>query len=243
MIKVEVCINSDASPDVKPAVEAAYLGGASTIELCAAMHLQGLTPTPEQIVAARQAFSTRNGLMVMIRPRGGDFSYSEPELETMRRQIQIAAEKGADGVVLGVLHAKDNRLDVAVTRQLIQTSRDLGLKVTFHRAFDATPQPLETLDELIELGAQRVLTCGLPWGQPGNAGDGVATLSRIITQARGRIEVVIGGGVNPLNVGGILKQLPLELGTVSVHAYSGAQENGVTTIAAVKTLLRAANFM
>ncbi len=242
MIRVEVCVNSDSVEPVRQAVAAAYLGGAATVELCAAMHLHGLTPQPDQIKAAREAFRSRPGLMVMIRPRAGDFSYSPAELELMHHQLAIAAEAGADGVVLGVLRPKDNRLAIAEMARLLEAGRAFGLRVTCHRAFDATPDPLDTLSHLIELGANRLLTGGVPWATPGGAGDGLARLAEIINQAQGKIEVVLGGGINPVNVADILRQLPLNDGNVSVHAYSGVHENGQTTIKQVQSLVAAANF-
>ena len=102
MIPVEICINSDNLTNVRQAVEVAYRGGASRVELCAAMQSHGLTPDPVHIHAARAAFHARPGLMVMIRPRAGDFSYTRAELDLMHRQIHEAAQAGADGVVFGV---------------------------------------------------------------------------------------------------------------------------------------------
>jgi len=113
------------------------------------------------------------------------------------------------------------------------------LQITFHRAFDATPNPLETLDQLLELGVNRILTSGIPWGQNGNAMDGVVKLNQYICQVNGKIEIVIGGGVNPLNVKAILNNLTINKGNISVHAYSGVQENGTTTTGAVKALVDA----
>jgi copper homeostasis protein len=114
------------------------------------------------------------------------------------------------------------------------------LKTTMHRAFDATPDPDAALDALLDLGIDRVLTSGLPWGQRGSALDGVKRLACTIERAAGRIEVVLGGGVTPVNVGPLLARLPLHLGRVSVHAYSGAQIGGRTTVDAVRLLVNAA---
>lgn len=241
MIKVEVCINSDTIDNVQNSVKAAYLGGASRIELCSSMQFDGLTPKKEHIIEARKAFGNRKGLMVMIRPKEGDFSYSKLEINEMHQQIQMAAEAGADGVVFGVLQNNNDRLNKNVFHELIQTSNANNLQVTFHRAFDATPNPLETLDQLLELGVERILTCGVPWGQKGNALDAVEKLNQYINQVNGKIEIVIGGGVNPLNVKEILSNLTIKKGNISVHAYSGVQENGITTVKAVKALVNAVN--
>ncbi len=241
MIKVEVCVNSDTIDNVQNSVKAAFLGGASRVELCSSMQFDGLTPNREHIIEARKAFGNRKGLMVMIRPRKGDFSYSKIEILEMHRQIQIAAEAGADGVVFGVLQENDDRLNTIVLKELLKTCKSNNLQVTFHRAFDATPNPLETLDQLLESGVHRILTCGVPWGQKGNAQDGIKNLNQYVNQANGKIEIVIGGGVNPLNVKEILSNLSLNKENVSVHAYSGVQENGITTAGAVKALVKAVN--
>jgi copper homeostasis protein len=158
----------------------------------------------------------------------------------MLDQIDAAAAAGADGVVFGALHGPDNRIDCAASRRLLAAARRHGLKTTMHRAFDATPDPDAALDALLDLGVDRVLTSGLPWGRRGSALDGVERLACTIERAAGRIEVVLGGGVNPANVGPLLARLPLHLGRVSVHAYSGAQIGGQTTVDAVRLLVNAA---
>jgi len=240
MIPVEICIEASEPAAVAQAVGAAYHGGATTIELCAAMDLDGLTPSPDCLAAARQAFGQRPGLMAMIRPRAGDFCYTPDELTLMLAQIDAAARDGAGGVVFGVLHAADGRIDPAANRRLLAAARERGLKATFHRAFDATPDPDAALDTLLELGFDRVLTSGLPWGRPGTALDGAEQLARTILRAEDSIEVVVGGGISPTNVGSLLARLPLHAGRVSVHAHSGAQIDGRTAVEAVRALVAAA---
>ena len=239
MIPVEICIDASDAAAVDRAVGAAYEGGAATVELCAAMHLDGLTPSVVCLVAARRACGQRPGLMAMIRPRAGDFCYSPAELALMLEQIDMAAQAGADGVVFGVLRAADQRIDLDASRGLLAAARRHGLETTMHRAFDATPDPDAALDALLDLGFDRVLTSGVPWGQRGSALDGVERLARTIERAQGRIEVVVGGGVNPANVGPLLARLPLDAGRVSAHAYSGAQIGGQTTVEAVRNLIAA----
>ena len=238
-IGVEACINCDAAQSVEAAVGAAYAGGASTVELCGAMHVDGLTPLTEQIIEARRAFRHRPGLLAMIRPRQGDFSYTREEILTMHHQIGSAAAAGADGIVFGALQKDSRCLALDVCRELIQTIRASHLKPSFHRAFDAAPDPLTALDQLVDLGVDRVLTSGIPWGHRGTACDGVDRLADTIERARGNIEVVIGGGVNPDSVAEILQNLPLGSEGISVHAFSGVQENGETTQGAVKRLVDA----
>jgi copper homeostasis protein len=237
LASIEICINSENVSIVRQAVEAAYLGGATTIELCRAMNLDGLTPRRPHINAARDIFQQRPGLMVMIRPRPGDFVYKRREITTMLHQIETAAECGADGVVFGVLRADDQRVARGLLQLLVAACVRYGLRSTFHRAFDATPDPIEALNVLIDCGVDRVLTAGIPWGQKGTALDGLDRLASLVRRANSRIEVVVGGGVNPTNVSQLLKRLP---GSVSLHAYSGAQRNGRTTVDAVQRLVQAA---
>lgn len=234
----EICIDARDDLGVQAAVRAAWLGGADRIELCRAMHLDGLTPDAQQIRVARDAFADRPGLLVMVRPRAGDFFYSADEITRMLGEIEIAHQHGADGVVLGALRVGDSRIAPEPMRRLLDAASDRGLAVTVHRAFDATPDPDEALDTLIDLGVDRVLTSGLPWGQPGSAVDGLPRLLRTIARVAGRIEVVIGGGVNPRNAATLAAALPTGA-AVSFHAYSGAQQDGVTTEAAVRALVDA----
>lgn len=236
VIPVEICINASDHDATTQAVSAAFQGDAATVELCADMHLDGLTPSLDCLAAARRAFGQRPGLMAMIRPRAGDFCYDSAELTLMLAQIEAAAAAGADGVVFGMLQAADQRIDRAASQRLLAAARRHGLKTTMHRAFDATPDPDATLHTLIELGFDRVLTSGVPWGVKGSALDGVERLAATIQRAQGRIEVVLAGSISPTNVGPLLAQLPLGIGLVSVHAYSGAQIAGQTTVEAVRNL-------
>lgn len=201
---------------------------------------QGLTPTRRQIAAARAAFPDRPGLLVMIRLRAGDFAYTLPEVRQMEAQVQVAAQAGADGVVFGVLRPDDHRVDAEATRRLVATARSHGLGTTFHRAFDATPNPLEALQTLIDLGLDRVLTSGTPWGQPGTALEGVPRLAELVSLAGHRIEVVVGGGIRAEHLPILMARLPVQAGRVAFHAYSGAQEAGRTTLPAVRNLVAAA---
>ena len=240
-LNIEVCIEAAHADRVTDEVHAAYLGGAATVELCSAMHLDGLTPASQHIVAARQAFGDRPGLMAMVRPRTGDFCFSPAEVDLMTQQIEIAAKAGADGVVLGVLRSPDNRIAEDAMQVLASTAEAAGLRTTCHRAFDATPDADEALDVLIGLGFDRVLTSGIAWGRKGTGLDGVERLAATIRRSQGRIEIVLAGGISPANVNPLLSRLPLAVGLVSVHAYSGAQANGQTTVESVRALIEATN--
>lgn len=237
MVDVEVCINGDEVDETRASVTAASAGGAARVELCGAMQFDGLTPPVECIQAAREVFA-RKGLLVMIRPRAGDFQYSPDEVELMKSQISTAAQAGADGVVMGLLNGEGD-LDLEPLVELIELSQSLELMTTFHRAFDATRNRLEALDGLIELGFDRILTSGVTWGMAGSALDGVLELDRLIQAAQARLEIVIGGGVNPVNAQQVLQGLSPWNGKLSVHAYSGVQDNGDTTLQGVKALVDA----
>lgn len=238
-MNVEICIDSRSVEAVRGAVSAAYEGGAATVELCAAMEVGGLTPPVEHIVEARRAFGERPGLVVMIRPHARSFSYTPDELDRMEADIQRAAAADADGVALGVLRPGDHRVDVQATQWLVETAHAHGLFATFHRAFDAVPDREEALDTLLDLGIDRILTCGIPWGATGTALDGTDTLARTILRTGDRAEVVVGGGVTPANIAEILNGLPLDGARVSIHAFSGAQQTGRTTPEAVRALVDA----
>ena len=203
------------------------------------MHLEGLTPTPDLIEVARRTLGSRRGLMVMIRPRAGDFSYTLAERKTMRQQILDAGRAGADGVVLGILRRADSRVFREAMQPLVETAAGIGLSTTFHRAFDAAPAALDALDEILQLGCQRLLSCGLPWGCPGSALDGTERLRQLVERAGQRLEVVIAGGVNPGNAAAILQRLGTRTGRIALHAYSGVHDQGHPTSASVAALVDA----
>ena len=132
-------------------------------------------------------------VFVMIRPRGGGFVYSDAERDVMRRDIVVARELGAEGMVIGGLR-RDNTVDLDLVRMLVETAR--GLPVTFHRAFDLTPHFDASLESLADSGVQRVLTSG----GASTAADGVTTLAKLVRQAGSRIVVMAGGGIREDNV-------------------------------------------
>src|SRR5205809_6861028 len=146
---VEACVDSVASS------LAAERGGARRLELCDALFGGGTTPSAGMIAACKETVSIP--VFVMIRPRGGGFVYSDAERDVMRRDIVVAREIGADGVVIGGL-CPDGTVDLALVRCLVEAARDLS--VTFHRAFDLTPSLAESSASLADAGVQRVLTGG-----------------------------------------------------------------------------------
>lgn len=225
MIALEVCIDADDLLALPADVAAAKAGGASRIELCGQMQHQGLTPSDAAMGIAREAFADVPGLLVMIRPRAGDFCYSASELTQMQDSIYRAAGQGADGIVLGVLDSH-NRMDIKALSPLLALAQHLSLQVTFHRAFDAIENQFEALEQLIDLGVSRVLTAGTPWESGLGVIEGLPRLSALLTRAAGRIELVAGGGVGPDNVAHILSELGGS-SHWSLHTYSAVLESSL----------------
>lgn len=179
---LEICCGS-----LDDALEA-EAGGADRVELCSCLFLGGLTPSFGSIVEARRRL--RIPAIVMIRPRGGGFCYTEPEFAAMRADADAAVAQGVAGLVFGVL-TPDGAIDRARTRQL----RDLAGAgdAVFHRAFDVTPDPFRALDELIDLGITRVLTSG----QQDTVAEGLDLIAKLVDYAGDRIQVMPGGGIKP----------------------------------------------
>jgi copper homeostasis protein len=187
---LEVCVDSTES------AIAAQEGGAHRVELCDNLLEGGTTPGPGSISVARKYLTI--GLNVMIRPRGGDFCYSDLEFEIMCGDIEAAQELGADGVVLGILKP-NGAVDKKRTRALVARARPMT--VTFHRAFDVTRDPYAALDTLIELGIDRVLTSG----QEASAIEGLDLIAELIDRAGDRIIIMPGGGINERNIARVLQ--------------------------------------
>lgn len=183
--KLEICIDSVAS------AIAAQAGGADRVELCDNLVEGGTTPSYGMIKAVREHISI--GLMVMIRPRGGDFLYSNEEFGIMKSDIEMAKELGADGVVFGLL-SPDGTIDKTRTSELIELSRPM--QVTFHRAFDMVKDGSQALEDLIGIGCDRVLTSGLHQ----DVISGQDVIKRLIQQAGGRIAILCGGGIRLDNI-------------------------------------------
>lgn len=182
----------------------AKLGGADRIELCDNPGEGGTTPSLGMIQRVRQQVNL--DLFVMIRPRGGDFLYSDDEFEIMKMDIMTAKRAGADGVVLGILTA-DGKIDTARCIELIQLARPM--EVTCHRAIDMTRDISQALEDCIGCGFDRILTSG---GRL-KAIDGKNTVAKLQQQAKGRIKIMAGSGVNETNV----KQLVSETGVDEIH--------------------------
>ena len=188
--KFEICANSVAS------CIAAQEGGADRVELCAGIPEGGTTPSFGMIRNARENISI--ALNVIIRPRGGDFLYSESELREMVYDIQAAKELGADGLVFGCLRP-DGSVDMEAMSVLMEAAGDTP--VTFHRAFDHTSDPFKALEDVISLGCARILTSGC---RP-TALEGAELLAQLVEKAAGRIIIMPGCGVREGNIAEIAK--------------------------------------
>ncbi|MGA8272450.1 MAG: copper homeostasis protein CutC [Candidatus Sulfotelmatobacter sp.] len=218
---LEICVES-----VDHAV-AAERAGAHRVELCSDLLSGGITPSAGLMQTARRYLSIP--IHVLIRPRAGDFCYSDHEFEIMRDDIHAAKRFGMDGVVLGILH-ESNRVNIERTRALVEAARPLS--VTFHRAFDAAKNLEESLEEVIQTGASRILTSG---GQP-RATDALPALARLVQAAKGRILVMPCGGINAENISGIVRttlaqEFHTSVGTSHsagkvVDSFDGNDENG-----------------
>jgi len=170
---------------------AAENGGADRIELCANLDEGGTTPDTGLIASLIEQL--RIPLAVIIRPRAGGFVYSDDEIRIMHGDIVRARGLGVRGIVAGVLRA-DRRIDVDGARALVDTAA--GLPLTFHRAFDATPDLPEALEDVIATGAARLLTSG----GAASALEGADAIAALVEQAKGRIAIIAGGGIREHNV-------------------------------------------
>lgn len=200
--KIEICANS-----VESAVKAQQ-AGAYRVELCAGIPEGGTTPSFGEIRMARQLLN-QTKLHVIIRPRGGDFLYSPLEQEIMLHDIKVSRQLGADGVVFGCLTAEGN-VDMPLMKKLMNAVGDMS--VTFHRAFDMCRNPKEALENIIELGIDRILTSG----QEATAEKGIPLLKELVAQADGRIIIMPGCGVNAGNI----RKIAEETGASEFH-FSG----------------------
>ena len=190
--RFEVCANSVES------CLAAQAGGADRVELCAGIPEGGTTPSFGDIALARELLQ-QTRLHIIIRPRGGDFLYSRLEQHIMLKDIEIARNLGADGIVLGCL-TPDGQVDKAFMKPLIKAAQ--GLSITFHRAFDVCRDPFQALEDIIHLGCNRILTSG----QQANAEIGIPLLKRLQQVADGRITLLAGCGINENNIAHIAQE-------------------------------------
>lgn len=186
----------------------AQQAGADRIELCADPGYGGTTPSYAFIRAAREKLSI--ALYVMIRPRGGDFLYSEDDFDIMKNDIAACRQLGCDGVVFGILDGQGQ-----IDKKRCATLAELAypMEATFHRAFDRVSDPLRSLEDIIGLGFERILTSGL---KP-KAADATPMLAQLVEQAGDRIIIMPGSGVNSQNLANIAR----ETGASEFHSSAG----------------------
>ena len=196
---LEVCVDSVGS------ALASEKGGAQRVELCSGLAEGGVTPSAGLIAMARKRAAIP--LHVLIRPRAGDFCYAADEFEVMKRDIVLAKQLGVNGVVFGILEL-DGRVDVPRTRELVDLARPL--KVTFHRAFDATADLLTALEDVIRGGADRILTSG----GGATAEEGAGVIASLVSAAQDRAIVMACGAIREKNVRQILESTAVR----EVHA-------------------------
>lgn len=177
---LECCVDS-----VESAI-AAQKGGADRLELCGNLIIGGITPGINLFLAVREKVSIK--IHVLIRPRFGDFYYTDEEFNIMIKDIEMFRENGADGVVIGMLN-KDGFLDVARMEKLISAAGDMS--ITLHRAFDVCRDPFKTMDEAIDLGIGTILTSG----QKNSCYDGKDLIRQLVEKAGEKIDIMVGGGV------------------------------------------------
>lgn len=199
---LEICVDSMSG------LAAAIDGGADRIELCQALSVGGLTPSPGLLRAAVEAPVP---VYCMIRPRPGDFLFSENDLRQMEFEITAVRQAGLAGVVIGAT-GPDQALEPRHLRRLRDAAGPLG--VTLHRAFDLVPDPEAALEQAVDLGFERILTSG----QAPRAVDGAALIRDLVRRADGRISVMAGSGITPANA----KQIVETTGSHEIHASAAA---------------------
>lgn len=178
---LECCVDS-----VESAI-AAKNGGADRIELCSGLVIGGLSPSQALYKKIRETVDIR--IHVLLRPRFGDFCYTELEHEILKEEVRAFRELGADGVVIGSMRP-DGTLHMEQMQELLEEAK--GMSVTLHRAFDMCKDPLATLEDAKRLGIDTILTSG----QKNNCADGTELLQELVERAQGKPDILIGGGVD-----------------------------------------------
>lgn len=192
MVSLEVCANSATS------AIAAQAGGAKRVELCNNLHQGGTTPSHGHIMIARKELHIQ--LYALVRPRSGDFLYTKDEFQVLLSDARQCIQLGCDGIVIGIMN-KDGSIDKERNGQVVNMARQHGLGVTFHRAFDVCANMEQALEDIIELGFERVLTSG----GKSSAIEGASVIKHLIDQANGRIAIMAGGGITESTVADLVR--------------------------------------
>jgi len=200
-IQLEVCANSVAS------AIAAQDGGAFRVELCDNLEAGGTTPSFGQILMARKLLHIK--LFVLIRPRAGDFLYSDTDYDIMAADVRNCIEAGCDGIVTGLLNT-DGTVDKPRCLELVRMAKQWGLGTTFHRAFDMCADQYQALEDIIELGFDRILTSG---GKT-TAMEGSTIIAHLVEKAAGRIIIMPGSGITDHNAADLVHYT----GVTEIHA-------------------------
>ena len=197
--------------------------GAHRIELCTELAVDGLTPSYDLLQQVLDTVSIP--VHVLIRPRSGNFTYSDEEFDTMKRNIQHCKNLGCAGIVSGVLN-EEQSIDIERTKALVLLSRPLAF--TFHRAFDCTPNASEAMQQLIELNVERVLTSG----QSDSAELGLHMLKKLKDKSKNKIIILPGGGINPKNA----NQFKIA-GFNEIHA-SATENETISKLETIKAIIQ-----
>ncbi|WP_158826275.1 copper homeostasis protein CutC [Mucilaginibacter lacusdianchii] len=224
MVFLEVCANSITS------ALAAQQGGASRVELCENLTEGGTTPSYGQMKLTRQLLNIP--VHVLLRPRTGDFLYNDLEFEIIKADLQCAIDLGCNGVVLGILNA-DGTIDIGRCKQLIDLAKQHNLHVTFHRAFDFCTDMFQALEQIIALGCDTILTSG---GKP-TAIEGAGTIAQLFLQAKGRIDIMPGGGLSEYNVADLVHFT----GSTFIHSSAKARHKTAMTYKKENIMMSGAN--
>ena len=197
---------------------ASYRGGAKRIELNSALYLGGLTPSLASLILTKK--NTDLKVITMVRPRAAGFCYTSEEFETMKLDVTLMLENGADGVAFGCL-TSDSEIDVKQTKEIVDIIKSFNKEVVFHRAFDCVRDVDKAMNTLIELGVDRVLTSGL---KP-KAMDGIEMIKYLQDKYGDRIEILAGSGMNASNA----KEMMDRTGISQVHSSCKGWRNDATT--------------
>jgi copper homeostasis protein len=224
---LEVCAQSYVSALI------AQTAKADRIELCAALEVGGLTPSPSLMLAVRRDLTIP--ICVLVRPRAGDFYYTKEEFEIIKNDVIWCRDNGMDGVVVGCLD-ENNELDALKMKELARLA--YPMEVVCHKAFDRTPTPSVSLDKLISWGYDRVLTSG----GAKNVVEGTAELARLVKQAEGKIEILAGGGVRSENVIELVHNTGVQQVHSSANRFYADKNCSETDLAEVKRMIELIQF-